>query len=446
MSILQSRWSGKVKLVRTTRTRFGARERFRVSTFMRWFLFSLLAIAGILALVDRQIIAVLKPAMAAELKWTDDDYGTLAAWFQGATAAALLFAGPLVDRLGVKWANPISVITWSIAAFLHGWAQSLLQFTLCRIGLGATEAAVTPTGIKTIASIFPPNMRSTGVGLSNAVASLGAISAPFLIPMIAIPFGWRGAFVLAGGAGIIWSLAWIAATRRVTFEDTSDASTAPAPSPEATRVIPRLLRDRGAWAIAGAKMLSDSTWWLMLFWMPDFLYRQFALAGSDAAPFLGLAYSGAAIGSIVSGMLATHFLSRGVSVNRVRKTAMLISGLLALPLPLALQAQSPLAAAAVLALVLAAHQGFSTNLFALITDITDKSRIGRVTSFGVFSGNIGGMVMQKVAGLVLAASLGYLPLFLFAAVSYLLALGWIQLMMPKITAVAALPASPAPQT
>jgi MFS transporter, ACS family, hexuronate transporter len=45
--------------------------------------------------------------------------------------------------------------------------------------------------------------------------------------------------------------------------------------------------------------------------------------------------------------------------------------------------------------------------------------------------------MQKVAGLVLAASLGYLPLFLFAAVSYLLALGWIQLMMPNITVITA---------
>ena len=121
---------------------------------------------------------------------------------------------------------------------------------------------------------------------------------------------------------------------------------------------------------------------------------------------------------------------------------MLISGVLALPLPLALQAQTPLAAAAVLALVLAAHQGFSTNLFALITDITEKARIGRVTSFGVFSGNIGGMVMQKVAGLVLAASLGYLPLFLFAAVSYLLALGWIQLMMPNIAAITASSDSP----
>lgn len=394
---------------------------------MRWILFALLVISGILALVDRQIISVLKPEMAAELGWTDDDYGTLGAWFQGATAVALLAAGPLVDKLGVKWANPIAVFSWSVAALFHGWAHSLVQFTLCRIGLGATEAAVTPTAVKTIATIFPPHMRSTGVGLQNAIASFGAISAPFIIPLIAAPFGWRGAFYLAGAMGIIWAVAWLLVTRRVNFGDA-------APAVAADPSLPRgaFFRDRAAWAVAGAKFLSDSTWWLLLFWMPDFLNRQFGLSGSGIAAPLALAYTGAAAGSLLSGTLATHFLARGVPVDRVRKVAMLVSGLLVLPMPLALQAESPFAAAGVLALVLAAHQGFSTNLFALITDVTEKAKIGRMTSFGVFSGNIGGMLILKVAGMVLAAGLGYLPLFLFASVSYLLALGWIHLMLPTI--------------
>ena len=71
--------------------------------FNRWFLFIMVAIAGILALVDRQIISVLKPTMAAELGWSDDDYGTLGAWFQGAMAVSLLAAGPLVDRIAAQF-------------------------------------------------------------------------------------------------------------------------------------------------------------------------------------------------------------------------------------------------------------------------------------------------------------------------------------------------------
>ena len=100
-----------------------------MSTTRRWLLFGLLAMAGILALVDRQVISVLKPEMAAELGWSDDDYGTLGAWFQGAMAVALLVSGPLVDRIGVKWANVLGVFTWSIAAMFHGLAHTMNQLS-----------------------------------------------------------------------------------------------------------------------------------------------------------------------------------------------------------------------------------------------------------------------------------------------------------------------------
>ena len=146
-----------------------------MSTTRRWLLFGLLAMAGILALVDRQIISVLKPEMAAELGWSDDDYGTLGAWFQGAMAVALLVSGPLVDRIGVKWANVLGVFTWSIAAMFHGLAHTFNQFVLCRIGLGVTEAMATPSAVKTVATILPPNQRSFGFGLINAISSVGAI-------------------------------------------------------------------------------------------------------------------------------------------------------------------------------------------------------------------------------------------------------------------------------
>jgi ACS family hexuronate transporter-like MFS transporter len=141
---------------------------------------------------------------------------------------------------------------------------------------------------------------------------------------------------------------------------------------------------------------------------------------------------GAAAGALLSGGLASRFLMRGHPVNRVRKLAMLASGVLVLPLPLALYAPTAWAAAGVLALVLFAHQGFSTNLFALITDTTDRRQIGRVTSFATFCGNIGGMGIVKAAGMFLVAGLGYMPLFLFAAASYLLALAWIQAWLPRI--------------
>lgn len=395
--------------------------------YNRWLLFALLTVAGVLNLVDRQIISVLKPTMAAELGWTDDDYGTLGAYFQGAMALSLLAAGPLIDRIGVKWANLVGVFSWSLAALAHGLASTMAQFTACRVALGATEAMGTPTAIKTVAVILPPALRSTGFGLINAVSSVGAIAAPILIPFMAIPFGWRGAFAMGGVAGVLWAIAWWSATRKIRFEEPSTPA-----SRAADKARPSILKDRSTWAIAGAKVLSDATWWLMLFWMPDFLNRQFGLEGVALGPPLALAYTGAAAGSLISGLAATYLLDRGVPVDRVRKGAMLVSAVLVLVLPLALYADTPWAAAGILALVLAAHQNFSTNLFALITDVTPAAKIGRTTSFAAFCGNMGGMAIIKGAGLVLAAGLGYAPLFIYAGLSYLMALAWVQILLPRI--------------
>jgi len=169
------------------------------------------------------------------------------------------------------------------------------------------------------------------------------------------------------------------------------------------------------------------------------MHRQFGVSGVALGGFVALAYTGAAAGSLISGTLATALMSRGLPVDRVRKGIMLGSGLLVLVLPATLAAPNAWAAAGILAVVLAAHQGFSTNLFALITDVTPTDKVGRVTSFGAFCGNIGGMGIVWAAGKVLTMGLGYGPLLLFASSSYLLALAWIQLWLPKITPLRPMP-------
>lgn len=394
----------------------------------RQLLFLLALSAGILNLVDRQIIAVLKPTIAADLHWSDDDYGTLAALFQAGAAFGFLAAGWLVDRLGVRRANAFGVAAWSLAAMAHGWARSFAGFMACRIGLGMTEAMGTPAGIKTMAAIFPPEQRSTGIGLSNAVNSIGAILAPLAIPLVAALWGWRAAFVFAGLLGLVWALAWWLATRGVDFQD------APIAGPANPRGLP-VWREARTWTIAGAKVLSDATWFLMLFWMPDYFHRAFGLAGTELGPPLALAYAGAALGSVLAGTVSSRWIGAGKPVDTVRKQMMLVSALVVVPVPLALLMPGAWSAAAILALALAGHQGFSTSLFGLIADVTPRARVGRVTGFSAFCGNLGGTAITKIAGLTLAAGLGYGPLFAFAAVSYLLALGWIRLTMPRIVPV-----------
>jgi ACS family hexuronate transporter-like MFS transporter len=89
-------------------------------------------------------------------------------------------------------------------------------------------------------------------------------------------------------------------------------------------------------------------------------------------------------------------------------------------------------AVALIGLMLAAHQGFSVNLFAMVADIVPADKVGQVTSFGALCGNLAGMAIVFAAGELLSSGVGYGPFFAVAACSYLLGVGWIQWLLPKL--------------
>ncbi|HEU0043947.1 MFS transporter [Sphingomonas sp.] len=403
-----------------------------VSPSRAWLLFGLLCVAGVFNAMDRPIIAILKPDMSADFGWTDADFGRLAAVTQFAAALSFLLTGWLVDRLGVRRAMIVGVSAWSLAALLHGWARTGSQVVAARIGLGATEAVQTPLTIKTVATLFAPNRRSLAIGIGTALASAGTISMPFFIPPMAAAFGWRGALAFAGLAGFIVLALWLLAARGVRF-DAADED-ARSETPAATEIWPirRILAQRATWAILGAKALSDATWWLLNFWLPDFYRREFDLTTTQLAIPLAIAFAGSALGALAAGSISTRLLERGVPVDRVRKGMLIVSALVVLPVPVVLALDSFWPVAVMMGVVLAGHQGFSLTLFSIITDVFPRAAIGRVTALGAFCGNIGGMAIVWITGVTLTAGIGYMPLFSFAAVSYLLAFAWLRLLLPRI--------------
>jgi ACS family hexuronate transporter-like MFS transporter len=401
-----------------------------MSKLHRRILLALLITSGVLNYADRQIIAVLKPLLQSDLRWSDADYGHLTAAFQFAAAFAYLGAGWVVDRVGWRWANPLATGTWSLAAMAHALARTLGQFTVARIALGATESLGTPTAVKTIAALFEARERSVALGAMNAAGNIGAIITPLFVPALALSFGWGAAFLVTGGIGLLWVAAWLIAAR----------GDAPIP---AVGVVPTLshdagpvswravLGDRRTWTIAGGKVLSDPVWWFLLFWAPDFFHRIFHLDMRGFAVPLAVVYTAAAGGSLLGGFVSGRLIAAGVGIIKARKLTMLVSALLVLPVPLALVVSNYWLAVAILGLTLAAHQGFSVNLFALTTDVLPGRRVGTVISVAALCGNLAGMVVLQLAGSVIGRGGGYGLLFGMAAVTYLLALGWIQLMLPR---------------
>jgi MFS transporter, ACS family, hexuronate transporter len=395
-----------------------------------WSLFALLCVAGIFNNMDRPIIAILKPDMATDLGWTDEMFGRLGLVTQLAAAASFLFTGWLIDKLGV-WRSMVTGVTaWSFAAMAHGWAMVGWQVVAARIGLGVTEAMQTPLTIKTAATLFAKERRSLALGINTLIGSLGTILLPFFIPVMAVTIGWRGALLCAGIGGLVTLAAWLAVARGVKFDNSAEDEALDF-SDDGKPYGP-VLKDRRTWAIVIAKAISDSTFWLLTFWLPDFYRKVFQLSTSDLAWPMAIAFAGSALGGFAAGAISTALIARGWTTESVRKTVMLVSALIVLPVPLVLQIESIWPVALMMGAVLAGHQGFSLSIFALITDVVPRSKVGRVTAFGAFCGNVAGGLLVWFVGISLTAGYSFTPFFLFAAVSYLLALGWLHVMLPTI--------------
>jgi ACS family hexuronate transporter-like MFS transporter len=426
----------------------------RMSATRRNLLLALVILSGILNYADRQIIAVLKTLLQAQLNWTDADYGDLTTLFQFAAALAYVGAGWVVDRVGWRRANILAVATWSLAAMAHGVVRTFGQFAVARVALGATESLGTPTAIKTIGALFEARARSFAMGAMNSATNIGAVITPLLVPSIAVAWGWQAAFLLTGGLGLVWVAAWVLTTgigmrtdtgvpagnshaegdladRSATVPGAQAVAEVPAPSGSGSAVSWRqVLVDRRTWAIAGAKVLIDQVWWLLLFWIPDFFHRQFHLDIKQAAVPTAAIYLIAACGSIIGGWASGRLIAGGAAVTDARKTVMLVSALLMLPVPLALFVDDYWLAVAFLGLTLASHQAFSVNLFALTTDVVPGSRVGTVISVGALCGNLSGMTVLWVASRLIG-KFGYGPWLGLAAVAYLLALAWIRRLIPR---------------
>ncbi len=394
----------------------------------RRLLITLLFVGTALNYVDRQVLALLKPTLEAEFGWTDQEFAHLGSVFQLSAAFALLAVGWFVDRFGVRLAYGIAVAVWSAAGMAHAAAASVSQFVVARSVLAVAESVNTPAAVKAAATYLPLTQRSMGLGLVNTAPNIGAILTPLLIPPLALAFGWKAAFIVTGGLGFVWLAFWVFGTKQL--QPVNVAQNAALDGKWAD-----LLRDRRTWTVVGAKALTDCVWWFVLFWSTDFLVKTFGLSQAEVGVPNAIIFVGAALGAFSCGFLFPALLKRGWTVNRARKTSMFLYAILILPIPLALQAPGPIAAALIIGLALFAHQGFSTNIFGLAADTVPTSRVAGAMALGGVAGNLTGTGIIELTGWCLTNGVGYWPMFAIAAGAYLMALAFIHLMQPDIRAI-----------
>jgi len=398
---------------------------------------ALLFFATTINYVDRQVLGILATPLQKELGWSESDYGFIATAFTGAYAVGLVVVGRLMDWLGTRKGFSLAIIFWSLAAMGHAFARSAFGFGVARFALGLGEAGNFPAAIKTVAEWFPKKERAFATGIFNSGSNVGAIVAPLIVPWIAISYGWQWAFIITGAVGFVWLAFWLALYRppeehpRLSKAELAYIQSDPA---EPVTKIPwlRLLPHRQTWAFAAGKFLTDPVWWFFLFWLPKFLNENHGLTLTGLGIPLVIIYVAADFGSIGGGYLSSALIKRGWSVNAGRKTAMLVCALCVVPIIFAVYAKDLWVAVALISLATAAHQGWSANLFTLVSDMFPRRVVGSVVGIGGFAGAVSGMLIATVTGLLLEWTGSYVPIFIFAASAYLFALLVIHLLVPRL--------------
>jgi len=437
-----------------------------VSSNYRWVICALLFFATTFNYLDRQVISYLKeffctPVAQGGFGWSNTDYANLTAVFTGVYACMTILAGWFIDKIGTKLGLALSLIAWSIFGILNAFVGRLVMMhVIIRSAFAVGEAGNFPASNKTVAEWFPKRERALATAIFNSGSNFGAMVAALFVPWCMVCFGdqkgWKMAFILTGAAGFLWLIFWFwlydtpgrqKQLSKVEFDYIHSAEEIPVTDAAADKgklAWWKLFGYRQAWAFFFGKFMTDGIWWFYLFWLPDYLTKQFNMTKTQVILPTFIVYGVAIAGSIYGGIIPMTLIKKGMPVYKARMTAMFIIAVA----PLAVLTtqyfgnvehfgeMAPVLAVAMICIGCAAHQAWSANLFTTVSDMFPKKAVGSVTGIGTATGGISGVIIQKLAGRLTDAFIqtpqtAYLIMFIICALSYLIAWSVIKALVPR---------------
>jgi ACS family hexuronate transporter-like MFS transporter len=410
----------------------------------RWVVCSLLFFATTINYIDRQILALLKEILDQQIGWTNEQFGWVNSAFQIAYGVGLLGFGWFVDRFGPKIGYAVSIAAWSIAAASHALVGSVGGFLAARSALGLGEGGNFPSAVKAVALWFPKSERAFAISIFNSGTNAGALIAPAVVPWLAFHYGWKACFIAAAIVGLLWLGLWLPfydapeKSRRVgqAEMDYIQRDSAAGETNDPPRWL-TLLRYRQTWSFLVAKFLTDPVWWFFLIWLPDFFKKTRGLDIKHSWIHIVTIYSIVTVLGMFGGWVTGYLTRRGWTVTRARKTAMFVFALLVLPV-LAVTFVGDWSAVLLIGLAASAHQAWSANLFATVSDMFPKPAVASIVGIGGMAGSAGGFIFPILSGRLIDhfqannnVTSAYAILFGICGCMYLLAFAINHLLAPR---------------
>jgi len=438
------------------------------SSNYRWIICSLLFFSTTFNYMDRQVISYLKdyifcvPAADGGFGWSNQDFSFLTTAFTIFYGCMTIFMGWVVDRIGTKMGLSLSLIFWSLCGIANAFVGQLLTMHIfIRSAFAVGEAGNFPASIKTVAEWFPKRERALATGIFNAGSNSGAMVASLVVPLILVNFnhelGWKMAFILTGASGFLWLIFWFwlydtplkqkrLSKAEYDYIHIDDEKAADEPADDKAGKISwwKIFGYRQGWAFFAGKFMTDGIWWFYLFWLPDYLEKQFNMTTRQVMMPTFIVYGVAIVGSVYGGSIPLTLIKRGMPVYRARMTAMFLIALAPLTVLLTqyfgdvhrFPGYAATLAIAMISIGAAAHQAWSANLFTTVSDMFPKKAVASVVGIGTTAGAIGGSIVQLLAGRLTdifksTPQTAYLIMFIVCALSYLIAWVIMKALVPR---------------
>jgi MFS transporter, ACS family, D-galactonate transporter len=410
-------------------------------TRARFFILALVTTGTLINYLDRTVISVAAPLLSEDLGLSAAVMGIAFSAFSWTYAAAQIPGGIVLDRFGVRLTYFLSVALWSLCTLATGLANGIAALVGTRLALGVAEAPAFPSNSRVLSIWFPQHERARATGVYCVGQYFGlAFLSPVLF-WISAEYGWRALFFLAGGAGLLFGLAWYGlyrdphASARVNrpeldyiaagggLGDTSGST------PFEWHNIAFLLRQRQILGASIGQFASNSTLVFFLTWFPTYLATERQMAYIKVGFFAVLPFLAATVGVVSGGLLSDLLLRKTGSANIARKLPIVAGLILASAIVIANVLDSDVLVVVVMSVAFFG-QGMCNLGWTLITDVAPKKLIG--LTGGVFNlcANLAGIVTPLVIGFVVATTgsfawaLAFIAIMaLIGALSYIFLLG-----------------------
>jgi sugar phosphate permease len=397
----------------------------KIHTYYKWELVILLWLAFFFNQADRQIFNIVLPSLRDDLGFSDADMGLIASVFTLFYGLMVPVGGVLGDRANKKYILIVSLLIWSTATLLTGSSYTLFQLIALRsIALGGGEAFYAPSANSLICE-YHKNTRATAISIHQTALYVGIIGSGYLTGFIADSFGWRMAFYLFGGFGIL--LATVIYFRvldsKVMLNDvvqTDEKKTV-------KEVIKVFFNKPTAIFLALAFASFQFAGVGFLTWMPTFLHEKFNLsltrAGFDSTFYhFVAAFFGVLVGARITDKLAPKYY-------RIRGFTQMVGLVIGAPFLFILGKSDSLLIIYLASALLGFCRGvYDSNIFAALYDVIEIPYRSTATGLMLMFAFVIGSAAPYLLGILkpifgLSNGLAFLSIsFLFAAICVSIAL------------------------